>query len=178
VNQGQKTMKDLDKAVNSVNNSILDGATLTNFVATLNNFQSVTADAVNMAKEVRATLDSDLPAVHVALTNFAALSQRLNDTADKLDKTISANTGDVTDAVKSIKASAASLQELADGLQAGKGLAGGLLKDEKMKEQFAGALTNISNMAEEFARFGDTLNHNSLWHILTRKPEATNAPAR
>ena len=34
VDQGQKTMADLDKAVNNVNNTILDAATLTNFVTT------------------------------------------------------------------------------------------------------------------------------------------------
>ena len=164
VEQGQKTMQDIDKAVNNVNNTILDAAALTNFVATMTNFGSVTEDAASMAKEVRAMLDSNLPSVRVAITNFAALSQKLNDMADQLDRTISTNTGDVTEAVKSIKAASASLQQLADGLQAGQGLAGSLLKDEKMKTDFTTLLAHISDMAEEYARFGQTLNENSLWH--------------
>ena len=178
VTEGQKTMRDLDKAVNNVNNTILDAATLTNFVATMTNFQAVTEDAADMARKARAILDSNLPSIGVAITNFVALSHRLNDMADQLDRTISTNSGDVTDAVKSIKSASASLQQLADGLQAGQGLAGSLLKDEKMKNDFTTLLSHIRDMAEQYARFGQTLNENSLWHILTHKPPPTNAPAR
>ena len=177
VEQGQKTMTDLDKSINSVNNSILDRATLSNFVATMDNFKTVTSDAVGMANEVRGMLDSDLPPVHTALTNFQTLSERLNRVADKLDQAITTNTGDVTDAVKSIQTAAADLRQITDGLQAGQGLAGGILKDEKMKTNVATLITNISNMADEFGRFGQRLNQSSLWHVLFSKPP-TNAAAR
>jgi phospholipid/cholesterol/gamma-HCH transport system substrate-binding protein len=185
VDQGQKTMKDLDKAINSVNSSILDPVTLTNFVTMMTNFESVTEDAASMAKQVRGMLDANVPSVHVAVSNFATLAQKLDAMADKLDRTISSNTGDVTEAVKNIKAASASLQNLADGLQAGQGLAGRLLKDEKMnadydnmKTNLATALTAISGMADQFSRFGRSLNENSVWHILFRKPSPTNAPGR
>lgn len=178
VTEGQRTMRDLDKAVNNVNNTILDAVTLTNFVATMTNFQAVTEDAADMARKTRAILDSNAPSIGVAITNFVALSHRLNDMADQLDRTISTNSGDVTDAVKSIKSASASLQQLADGLQAGRGLAGSLLTDEKMKNDFTALLSHISDMAEQYARFGQTLNENSLWHMLTHKPPPTNAPAR
>ena len=184
VEQGQKTMRDIDRAVSNVNNTILDAVTLTNFVATMTNFESVTADAASMAKQVRGMLDANISSVHVAITNFATLAQKLDAMADKLDRTITTNTGDVTEAVKSIKAASASLQHLADGLQAGQGLAGRLLKDEKMntdydnmKTNLATALTAISGMADQFSRFGRSLNENSVWHILFRKPSPTNAPA-
>jgi predicted transcriptional regulator len=130
-------------------------------------------------------LDANIPAVHAAVTNFATLARKLDEMADKLDRTISTNTGDVTQAVKNIKAASASLQQLADGLQAGQGLAGRLLKDEKMnadydnmKTNLASALTAISGMAGEFHRVGQNLNGNSLWHLLFHKPTSTNAPAR
>jgi phospholipid/cholesterol/gamma-HCH transport system substrate-binding protein len=178
VTEGQKTMRDIDKTFYNVNNTILDATTLTNFVATMTNFQSVTEDAADMARKVRAMLDSNAPSVQVAVTNFVALSQRLNDMADQLHRTISTNSGDVTEAIKSIKSASASLQQLADGLQAGQGLAGSMLKDEKMRTDFTALLAHISDMAEQYARFGQALNENSLWHILTHKPPPTNAPAR
>ena len=178
VNQGQKTLKDMDKAINSINNSILDQNTLSNFVGIMTNFESMTADAASMAKQVRGMLDSDVPAVSRAITNFAALSEKMEAMADKLDRTISANTNDVTAAVKNLKAASASLHQLSDGLEAGQGLAGSLLKDEKMKERFEGMMTNISNMAEEFGAFGRRLNESSLWHVLFHKPTPTNAPGR
>jgi phospholipid/cholesterol/gamma-HCH transport system substrate-binding protein len=178
VNQGQNTMKDLDKAINNVNNSLLDATTLSNFVAIMTNLESVTSDASTMAKQVRGVLDTNVPSVQAAISNFAALGRKLDDMADKLDRTISTNSGDVTDAVKSLKATSASLQQLADGLQAGQGLAGSLLKDEKMKEDFQGMITNISYMTEQIGAFGRRLNGSSLWHILVHKPAPTNAPGR
>ncbi len=179
VNQGQKTMKDLDKTFNNVNNTILDAATLTNFVTTMTNLGSVTEDAASMAKEVRGMLDSNAPGLRVAITNFVTLSQRLNDMAGELDRAISTNTSDVTEAVKNIKSASASVRQLADGLQAGQGLAGSLLKDEKMKTNFTTLLTHISDMAEEYARFAEYLNQNGIWKTLWKpKPSPTNAPAR
>jgi phospholipid/cholesterol/gamma-HCH transport system substrate-binding protein len=179
VNQGQKTMKDLDKVFNNVNNTILDASNLTNFVATMTNFGSVTEDAASMAKSVRALLDSNAPSFRVAITNFVALSQRLNDMAGQLDRAVSTNASDVTEAVRNIKSASASVQQLADGLQAGQGLAGSLLKDEKMKTNFTTLITHISDMAEEYARFAEYLNQNGIWKTLWKpKPSPTNAPAR
>ncbi len=178
VDQGQKTMKDMDRAINSVNNSLLDATTLSNFVSIMTNFESVTEDAASMAKQVRGMLDTNVPTVRTAISNFAALGQKLDEMADKLDLTISTNTGDVRDAVKSIKAASASLQQLADGLQAGHGLAGSLMKDETMKENFQGMITNISSMTEQIGAFAHRLNESSLWHVLFHKPAPTNAPGR
>jgi phospholipid/cholesterol/gamma-HCH transport system substrate-binding protein len=178
VDQGQKTMKDMDKAINSVNNSLLDATTLSNFVSIMTNFQAVTADAAGMSKEVRGMLDTNVPAVHVAISNFAALGQKLDEMADKLDRTISTNSDDTTAAVKNIKAASASLKDLAEGLQAGHGLAGSLLKDEKLKMDFQGMITNISYMTEQIGAFSRRLNDSSLWHVLFHKPAPTNAPGR
>jgi len=183
VDQGQKTMKDLDKAINNVNNTVLDGATLTNFVATITNFEAVTENLVAMSREIRGVLDSNVVPVHVAITNFAALTAKLGDTADKL---LDSNVASVHVAVTNFEAlavklddMAGKLQPVAEGLQAGQGLAGSLLKDEKMKTNFATLLTNISDMAEQYARFGRSLNEHGLWwHLFNPKPPPTNAPAR
>ena len=179
VEQGQTTMQAIDQAVTNVNNTILNAAALTEFVATMTNFESATSDAASIAREVHSMLDSNLPSVRPAVTNLVALAQKLNNMADQLDRTISTNSGDVTDAVKSIKAASASLQLLADGLQAGQGLAGGLLKDETMKTDFTTALGHINDLASEYARFGKTLNENGIWRALWKpKPSPTNAPGR
>lgn len=183
VDQGQKTMKDLDKAINNVNNTVLDAATLTNFVTTITNFQTVTENLVAMSKEVRGVLDSNVGPVQAAITNFAALSAKLDASADKL---LDSNVASIHVAVTNFEAlsvkledMAGKLQPLADGLQAGQGLAGSLLKDEKMKTNFATLLTNISDMAEQYARFGKSLNEHGLWwHLFNPKPPPTNAPAR
>jgi len=179
VEQGQKTMRDIDKAVNNVNNTILTAAALTNFEATMTNLGSVTEDAAAMSKEARAMLDSNTPSVHIAVTNIAALAQKLDLMADELDRAISTNTGDVTAAVQNIKTASASLEQLAGGLQAGRGLAGSLLKDEQMKTNFGTLLADLNDLADQYARFGRNLNENGIWRALWKpKTPPTNAPAR
>jgi phospholipid/cholesterol/gamma-HCH transport system substrate-binding protein len=187
VEQGQKTMRDIDKAVTNITDIVLAPGNLSNFVATITEIESVTTNLVNMAAVARGLLDSNAPTVRSALANFADASQRLTNMAVQLEITISsvsANTNDVADTVKHIKAASANLQQITDNLMAGQGLAGRLLKDEKMnsdydnmKTNLATALTTIGGMADEFRRFGQNLNQNSLWHILTHKPAPTNAPA-
>ena len=120
-----------------------------------------------MAKQVRAMLDSKFPRSIVRHHQFRGPLPRGSTTwPTNSTATISTNTGDVTEAVKSIKSVSASLQQLTDGLQAGQGLAGSLLKDEKMKTDFATLLAHISDMAEQYARFGQNLNENWLWQHL------------
>lgn len=85
----------------------------------------------------------------------------------------------MAEAVKHINAVSANLQQLTDDLKAGQGLAGDLLKNEKMKTDFATLLARISEMAERSARFGQNLNENGIWRALWKpKVSPTNAPGR
>jgi len=179
VDQGQKTMRDMDRAISNINNSILAENTLSNFVGIMTNIQSLTADASSMSREVRGIIDTNGPSVTVTMSNVVALTQKLHRITDNLDVVISNNSGNATSAISNINAASFSLQQVAQGLEAGQGLAGGLLKDEKMKVDFTTMLTNISDMTDEFARFGQSLNQNGLWHMLWKpKSTPTNKPAR
>jgi hypothetical protein len=82
-------------------------------------------------------------------------------------------------AVKSVKDTSDQLKQLADGLKAGQGVAGGLLEDEQMKTNFATLLVTLNGLAEQFSRFGERLNDEGIWRSLWKpKTPPTNAPAR
>ena len=70
----RRPCRTLTRPSTNVNNTILDAVALTNFVATMTNFESVTEDAASMARQVRGMLDSNLPSVQLAVTNLAALA--------------------------------------------------------------------------------------------------------
>jgi phospholipid/cholesterol/gamma-HCH transport system substrate-binding protein len=179
LDQARMTVTDIRTAVTNINHSVLAADTLSHVALALSNFDAVTADAAVMSKEVRGIIDTNGPTVHVAITNFVTLSRSLNDMAGRLDQTISTNSEDVTVAVKNLRAASVAIKELADGLQAGQGLAGGLLKDPKMREQLDALLTNANAMTEQFSLFGLRLNENGLWNILWKpKPPKTNSPSR
>jgi phospholipid/cholesterol/gamma-HCH transport system substrate-binding protein len=180
LDQARQTMKDLDLAITNVNRTILSDQTLTNFAASLSNFQSVTEIAVKVAQEAEDLIHSNSPAVVQAVTNLRVFAEKFNLMADELDQVILTNRGDVSDAVKNLRDTSASFKQLASGLQAGQGLAGGLLKDQEMKAQMTALLSNASATATAFSAFGSNLNQRGLWRMLwTPKPtERSPAPAR
>jgi phospholipid/cholesterol/gamma-HCH transport system substrate-binding protein len=177
--RASKTINDIDTAVTNVNKTVLAANTLTHVSLALSNFDAVTEDASAMAKQVRGLIDSNAAPVGYAVSNFVGLSERLNDTASKLHQTIASNSDDVTVAVKNLRDASTAMKDLADGLQAGQGVAGSLLKDEKMKVQLATLLTNANSMTEQFSLFGLHVNQNGIWRMLWKpKPSETNAPPR
>ena len=177
--QARKTIKDIDTTVTNVNQTVMAADTLTHVSLALSNFDAVTEEAAVMAREVRGMIDSNGIPVRVAVSNFVDLSQKLNAMAGQLGETISTNSGDVTLAVKNLRDASAAMKELADGLQAGQGVAGSLLKDEKMKEQLGALFTNANSMTEQLSLFGLHLNQNGIWKSLWKpKPSETNTPPR
>ncbi len=58
-------------------------ASLSNFVAIMTNFQSITEDAAGMAREVRGLIDANGPSVRITMSNVVALTERLRRTADQ-----------------------------------------------------------------------------------------------
>ncbi|MGD1085518.1 MAG: MlaD family protein [Verrucomicrobiota bacterium] len=184
--EARKAIKDIDTAVTNVNQSVLTTNTLYHISLALSNFDAVTADAAVMAREVRGMIDSNGAPVHVAITNFVTFSQSLNDMVDALRATVSTNSGNITVTMSNLTYASgkitnlvANVQALVDDLQAGRGVAGGLLKDDQMKEQLGAFLTNASAMTEEFSQFALRLNQNGIWRTLWKpKTPATNAPSR
>jgi ABC-type transporter Mla subunit MlaD len=172
-------MQAINQAVTNVNNTILDATALTNFVATMTNLGSVTENLSIMATQAHDMMDSNFPSVHVAMTNLAALAEKLDVMAGEIDRVITTNSGNVTEAVSNLNAASDSLRQLTGGLQAGQGLAGSLLKDEKVRTDFAALLAHLNDMAQEYTRFGQALNENGIWKTLWKpKPSPTNAPGR
>jgi phospholipid/cholesterol/gamma-HCH transport system substrate-binding protein len=179
LDQAHRTIGDIGTAVTNINRSVLTVNTLSHVAEALSNFDSVTINASAMAKEVRAMLDTNTAPVQLAVSNFVALSDRLNETAAELHQTIATNSADVDVVVKNLRDTSVTMKQLADGLQAGQGLAGKLLKDEQTQQQFSQILTNISDLTAQYSLFGQNLNKYGVWRMLW-KPKApeTNSAAR
>jgi phospholipid/cholesterol/gamma-HCH transport system substrate-binding protein len=164
--QAKQTMKDLDQAITNVNRSVLSDATLTNFSLALSNFQSLAQIAVQVAQSAQDLLHSNAPPLSAATSNIGVFSQKLNVIADDFDQVILTNRLDVSDTVKNLRDTTASLKQVAAHLQAGHGLAGGLLKDDEMKAEMTALLSNANATAAAFGAFGSNLNQRGLWHML------------
>ncbi len=88
----------------------------------------------------------------------------------------------VDETIRNLRDTSASFKHVAADLEAGKGLAGGLLHDEAMKAEAASLISNANDVMASFATFGSNLNENGIWHMLwkhkhTEKSEKPREPA-
>jgi phospholipid/cholesterol/gamma-HCH transport system substrate-binding protein len=176
LDQARKAIKDLDQALTNVNRTVLSDQTLKDFASAISNFASVTEIAVKTVQGADDLVQSNSPAVAAMMTNLQAVSEKFNVMADQLEQVITTNRGDVNEAVKNLRDTTASFKQLASGLQAGDGLAGGLLKDEEMKAQAAALLSNANAVAAEFSAFGSNLNQRGVWHMLWKPKNTERSP--
>jgi hypothetical protein len=85
---------------------------------------------------------------------------------------VATNRADVTAAVQNLEAASGSLKDVLAGLQAGKGLAGSLLKDPALDAQASLLLSNLTTLSSNLNRFG------LLYKPKPPKTSRTNAPVK
>jgi phospholipid/cholesterol/gamma-HCH transport system substrate-binding protein len=182
LNQAKKTVTDLDLAINNINRTVLSDQSLSNLSLTLSNLESMTTLARALAQGAEELIHSNAPVVDATMTNLLSFSGKLNLIADDVDGLVATNRPAINEAIQNLRDTAASFKQVAADLEAGKGLAGGLLKDEAMKAEAASLITNANAMTAAFATFGNHLNERGLWRMLwkpknTEKSEKSRDPA-
>jgi phospholipid/cholesterol/gamma-HCH transport system substrate-binding protein len=164
--QGKKTMSDLDLAINNVNRTVLSDQSLRSVSMTLSNLESMTTLARGMAQGADDLIHSNTPAVNAAVTNLRSFSEKLNLIATDLDHLVATNRPAINESIQNLRDTLVSFKQVAADLEAGKGLAGGLLKDEAMKAEAASLINNANALAAAFATFGNNLNQRGIWRML------------
>jgi phospholipid/cholesterol/gamma-HCH transport system substrate-binding protein len=180
VDQARKTMKDLDQGITNVNASALSTNTLAHFVLAVSNLEVVSDRAVQAAGRAERLLSDNTAAFNSTVSNFQALSMRLTNTAAELDQLILSNRDDVRKVVANLTVASDQFKQIATDLQAGKGAAGLLLKNEKTAAELASFVSNANNMTAEFGEFGSNLNRRGIWAMLwkPKRPETNRPPDR
>ena len=170
IDQARKTIKDLDQAITNVNSSALSPETLAHFARAMNNLEAVSEKAAGVADKAESLLNADAGPFNSAINNFQAMSARLTNTAVALDQIIVTNQDDVRKAIGNLAVASDQFKQIAMDLQAGKGAAGGLLKDDKMKAELADFLRNASDMTAEFGAFRQQFESaGNLGHVVEAK---------
>ena len=163
-----ETAKKLDAAVSDVRRLVLNEQTLTNLSATIDNMRTASQRALTAMDNVNALVNSNTSPIAASVSNVVFFSQEINRLAGTADQLLATNGPDISAAVKNIESSTVVLKSLLDDLQAGKGLAGSLLKNESLA-------TNIDVIANNLAITSSNLNRLGLWGILWKRHEpATN----
>jgi hypothetical protein len=103
-------------------------------------------------------------------SNLVVFSKQLTQFADGLNGVLATNRESVHVAVVNLERSSETLKNLLNDVQAGKGLAGDLLKNEQVA-------TNVSEIAQNLSITTSNLNRLGLWKIMwEHKPQKSSEP--
>ena len=163
-----ETAKKLDAAVSDLQRVVLNEQVLTNFAMAINNTRTFSEQALSTVNNINALVATNAGQVNLAVSNAVFFSQELTRLAGSANDLLATNGAVVSLAVNDIKASTATLKQLLDDVQAGKGLAGTILQNDQLA-------TNVQAIANNLSVTTSNLNRLGLWGILwTHKAPATN----
>jgi phospholipid/cholesterol/gamma-HCH transport system substrate-binding protein len=154
-----ETARRLNAAIARIDTLVLNEKTLTNLSAGVANFRRVSESAIASVDRLDRLVESNGPAVGDSVSNFQAFAAQLKKTGGTLDDLLGTNGVEITAAVKNIESSSEKLKGLLEDVQNGKGVAGGLIKNEQLA-------TNMANIVYNLSITTSNLNRLGLWGIL------------
>jgi phospholipid/cholesterol/gamma-HCH transport system substrate-binding protein len=165
-----ETLKRLNDALAEVERVVLNPETLTNLSQTVGNLREVSREARVTLDRLDQVIATNGPALSYAATNLVAFSEGMNRFAGSLNTLIETNSPQVHTVLTNLEASTASFKDVMADVQAGKGLAGDLLKNEELAGKMSQIMNNLSITTSNLNRLG-------LWGIMWKqKGPRTNEP--
>ncbi len=154
-----ETVKQVNEMVAQLRQLLLNEQTLTNVAVAASNLRRVSDEALTTFSELNAIVATNRPALMHSGSNLVAFSDQLTHLAKSLDHVVATNSAGLGIAVKNIESSSEVLKNLMGDVQAGKGLAGALVKNEQMAADVTAIAQNLSITSSNLNRLG-------LWGIL------------
>ena len=149
-----ETARKLDNALSRVEQHVLSESALTNLSVTIANFRLVSERTLATVDNIDHVVRSNSIPVSATASNLALFSLRLNDLALDLQQVLLTNKADFAGAVKNIESSSQMMKSLLSELQAGKGLAGSLLKDDELSASVSQLVNNLNVLSSNLSRHG------------------------
>lgn len=165
-----ETAQKLNDAISDVRRLVLNDKTLTNVAATVENMRTASERALITVDNLNALVETNGPSIALAVSNVVYFSDQINRFGSAFGSVLATNSTEINAAVKNIESSTVVLRRLVEDLQAGKGLAGTVLRNEALA-------TNVQVIANNLAITTSNLNRLGLWGILwAKKPPKTHSP--
>ena len=164
------TAKRLNAAIDDVRRLVLNEQTLTNLALTVDTLRITSERARVTVEDIHDLVATNRVPIGVTLSNLVVFSAQMEQASANVGGLISTNGPALSAAVKNIETSTVILESLLGDMQAGKGLAGTLLKNEAVAGDVAKITHNLSVTTSNLNRVG-------LWGILWKQKEPhTNSP--
>jgi phospholipid/cholesterol/gamma-HCH transport system substrate-binding protein len=165
----------LNEAVARIDQTVLSEQTLTNLSSIVANFRTASERAHTTLQGIDALVQTNSPPLNTAISNLVQFSEQLDAVTAELQLVVATNRVEITSAVKNLETGTVHLKEILSDLQAGKGLAGGILKDEQLRLQFSATLSNLNVVSSNLN------SHNLFWNLFSKRapqPASSTGPAQ
>lgn len=166
-----ETTKKLEDAISDVRRLVLNEETLTNLSTTVGNLRVASEHAVTAVDNVNSLVTTNSGAVASAVSNVVHFSEQINEFAGDLKTVLATNSIELNASMKNIESSTLVLKNVLEDVQAGKGLAGDVLRNQQLA-------TNVDMIAANLTVTTSNLNRLGLWRFLWHKEiPVTNNPS-
>jgi phospholipid/cholesterol/gamma-HCH transport system substrate-binding protein len=164
-----QTAAKLNEAVGRIDNTILAERTLTNLSEAVANFRVVSERALSTLHGVDELVQTNAPPLSITISNLVHFSEELDRVTEDFQLLLATNRVDITATVQNVQKATVHVNGILADLQAGKGLAGSLLKDENLQQHFASMVNNLDIVSSNLSQ------HGLLWKPRVRRVN-TNTP--
>jgi phospholipid/cholesterol/gamma-HCH transport system substrate-binding protein len=152
--QLSQTLTEVREGVTNVKRGVLDPNTLSNLSATVVNLRRASEHSITITENVSKLVRTNAQPITQSISNMVRISDRLEQVALHLDETILTNRAGLNTAVTNFAQASAALKNIADGLEAGQGMAGSLLKDTQLQANLSLTFSNLSILSSNLNRYG------------------------
>lgn len=164
----------LQGAIGRVDKVLLNDTNLNAVARAVTNFEGLSTRAVGTLDRIDMLVASNAPSLHGAVTNLDEFTVRLRTLGDELNMIVVTNKEQIARAVKNVESASVTANELVTDLKAGKGMVGGLLRDDQMKAETQALVSNLTTLSIDLGAAAARLNRDGLWRFLWRpSPEKT-----
>lgn len=165
----EQTAQQVNTSISDLQRLLLNEHTLTNLAVAAVNLRSVSEHALATLDGLNAVIATNAPALSLSGSNLVAFSEHLKSSGTALDEVLATNSPALNEAVKNIESSTAVMKNLMTDVQAGKGLAGAVLRNEQLAANMQQIVYNLSVTTSNLNRAG-------LWGILWRQKQPRMRP--
>jgi phospholipid/cholesterol/gamma-HCH transport system substrate-binding protein len=141
-------------AIERVNTQLLDAQTLSNVSRTFGNFHVLSERTLGVVDGVATLVTNNAAPFTESISNLIAFTDRMEKLAGELSETVASNRTGLTASLQNMQDATATLKSLSADVDAGRGVIGGLMKDEQLRVQISSTVSNLSILSSNLNRFG------------------------
>jgi len=144
----------INQAVKRVDRILLAEQNLIEITNIITNGRMLTEKFNRLVDDFHRLMNTNQLAIHFSMSNFASISQRIDQLAQEMQTLVATNRDDWRETMVNLRSSTEKTSLLLGDLQGGKGLAGSLLKDPRLETQFKEVFSNLNQLSSNLNRYG------------------------